>query len=626
LAAPSIARPYLQLRPVPVVEPPTSRQPRISAWIDRYPGRAFFALTAFYVAVVFILSSVKLLWLDELITLHIARLGSVSAIWHALAHGADPNPPLTHMLVLACMRLFGEHEFALRLPAMIGYWIGMLALFQFLRRWVSGTWALAGVAMSMSMAAFQYSYESRSYGIFYGLAMLAVYCWGRAVDPTTSSTRRWLALLGMVAALAAGISTSYFAVLAFFPIAAGEIALTLERWRQAGWREDSFLRSIQLRIWTGMAIAATPLLLFRSLIQHAIAEFGPHAWNKVSFDQVSDSYTEMVEYILFPLLALLLFAIVILVLSRFCAHCRASIRPRWIGSLATEQAYFKCSRLPFHQAVAVFSLMAYPILGYLVASIHGGMLSPRFVIPVCFGFAIAGTMACYRIFGHMRFAAVTLLLLCTVWFCVRESVIAYWYSEQKQCFYKVVDRFPIAEFPDGPIAIPDPLLALTFRHYAPPSLAARVVFPVDFPAIRHDRGDDSPEQNLWAGRNSIYHLPIVTLASLQHSAGKYVIVTHDQNWMLQDLLQHRYPIQRLDINTRATAIGGFTPLSHGPPVFYSAAGDKFFQTHPGFVLAPIPLQRAENLPAGKLSVAEGGDFSRSQYPVSLASARAAPGW
>ena len=598
----------------------------MSAWIDQHPALAFFALTVAYVAIVFIVSSMKLLWLDELITLHIARLGSLSAIWHALAHGADPNPPLSHLLVLGSMRLFGEHEFALRLPDMIGYWIGMLALFQFLRRWVSATWALAAVAMSMSMAAFQYSYESRSYGIFYGLAMLAVYCWAGAVDPTTSSTRRWVALVGMVAALATGISTSYFAVLAFLPIAAGEVAITLQRWRHASWKEDSFLHSIQFRIWGALAIAATPLLLFRPLIQLSIAEFAPHAWNKVSLDQVSDSYTEMVEYILFPILALLLFTIVVLVLSRFCAHCRASIRPRWIGTLATEHAYFKRSRLPLHEAVAVFALMGYPFLGYLVASIHGGMLSPRFVIPVCFGFAIAGTLACHRIFGHLRFAALSLLLICTVWFCVRESVIAYWYSEQKQCFYKVVDRFPMAEFPTGPIAIPDPLLALTFRHYAPPSLAARVVFPVDFPAIRHDRGDDSPEQNLWAGKGRIYHLPIVTLASLQHSAGKYVIITYDRNWMLQDLLQHRYPIERLDINTRASAIGGFTPLSHGLPVFYSAVGDKFFKSHPGFALAPIHIERAENLPTGKLSVAQGGPFTRHHSSMSTAPESAKPGW
>ena len=105
-----------------------------------------------------------------------------------------------------------------------------------------------------------------------------------------------------------------------------------------------------------------------------------------------------------------------------------------------------------------------------------------------------------------------------------------------------------------------------------------------------------------------------------------MIITYDGNWMLQDLLQHRYPIRRLDINTRATAIGGFTPLSHGTPVFYSAAGDKFFKTHPGFVLAPIQIEKAENLPTGKLSVGKGGPFSDSQQSGSRLPDRATPRW
>ena len=44
---------------------------------------------------------------------------------------------------------------------------------------------------------------------------------------------------------------------------------------------------------------------FRPLIARSIAQFAPYAWNKVSLDQVFDSYTEMVEIILFPILALL---------------------------------------------------------------------------------------------------------------------------------------------------------------------------------------------------------------------------------------------------------------------------------------------------------------------------------
>ncbi len=584
------------------------RLQRASGWINRNPGRAFLLLTIGYAGAVVALSCMKLLWLDELITLHIARLGSIAAIWHALAAGADPNPPLAHILVLACMRTFGEHTFVLRLPAMAGYWIGMLSLYLFLRRHVPAVWALAAVVMSMGMAAFEYSYESRSYGIFYGLTMLALYCWCCAADPASSSARRGAALAGMVLALTAAISTSYIAVLAFLPIAGGEVARTLQSIRDERWNPTRFKDAVQYRIWIALVLAATPLLAYRPLIQRSIAEFAPYAWNKVSLDQIADSYTEMVEFVLYALLALFVFAIVIRALSRFCVHCRGAIQPQWIGELATQQADAGSSTLPQPEAVAVFLLLAYPILGYIVASIHGGMLSPRFVIPVCFGFAIAGTLACFRIFGHMRVAGISLLLICIAWFGTRESIVGFWYMEQKQCFYKVLNRLPAGEFAGDPIVIPDPLMVLTFRYYAPPDLAARVVFPIDFPAIRLYRGEDSPEQNLWAGRNSIYHLPVVPLARFQRSAGKYLIVASDGNWLVQDLLHHRYPVKRLPINTRAVAIGGFTPLNHGTPVFYSSVGDRFFKTTPGFVLTPIRFRTIANLPSAKLGPAEGGPF------------------
>ena len=147
------------------------------------------------------------------------------------------------------------------------------------------------------------------------------------------------------------------------------------------------------------------------------------------------------------------------------------------------------------------------------------------------------------------------------WFISRESYVGYAYAEQRQSFYKVLDHLPQAEAklaPTAPIVIPDPLMALTFQHYAPPALAARVVFPVDFPAVRKYRGDDSPDENLWAGRNLIYNLPIVPLATFQRAAGNYLILASDDNWLVQDLRHHDYRVHRLPIDTRAEAIGGFT--------------------------------------------------------------------
>src|SRR5581483_8070791 len=147
-----------------------------------------------------------------------------------------------------------------------------------------------------------------------------------------------------------------------------------------------------------------------------------------------------------------------------------------------------------YEAAGVFFLMAYPILGYTIASIRGGMLSPRFVIPVCFGMAIAATVVAYTVFGHMRRAGVVFLCLMAAWFTCREAVVGYWYHQQKESFYKLLDRLPEAlqqVSADAPVVVPDSLLALPLQHYAPANIARRVVFPVDFPAIRRFRHDDS---------------------------------------------------------------------------------------------------------------------------------------
>lgn len=579
--------------------------------IDVVPGRAFVLLSAVYFLVVFCLSHAKLMWLDELITLHIAKHGGPAAIWDALAQGADPNPPVTHLLVHYSRDLFGDHAWAYRLPAMIGYWIGLLSLFSYLRRRLPGTWAIAGTLLSMCMAAFDYSYESRSYGIFYGLAMLAFLCWTSAVDPMRSTRARIVALAGLIVALAGGISTNYFAVLAFFPVAAGEATRTTVRARDRQEVDGSWkLRGVvDWRVWIAMAVAASPLIAYRGLIAHSIAQFAPYAFNKVSIDQLFDSYTEMVEIVLYPLLVLFVFSIGLWLgvgeAIDLCSPCRERVVPAWIHPLVERDGTLP---LPLHEAVGVFFLMAYPILGYIIASIRGGMLSPRFVIPVCFGFAIAGTVVAYHVFGHLRRASMVFLCLMTAWFICRESVIGYWYVQQKHCFYKVVNRLPeaLSKLPAGaPIAIPDPLLALTFQHYAPAEIAKREVFPVDFPAVREFRHDDSPEENLWAGRSLIYTLPIETMADFQRSAHAYLIIAGDGNWMLEDLWEHHYSVNRLPINTRATELGGFTPLARGVPAFYTASWDHPLADISSPLSLPIPFRAAENVPGARRN-SEGG--------------------
>ena len=590
-----------------------SRQAGIIAWLDAHPIRAFAVLTALYFVVVFTQSSFKLMWLDELITFHLARLNSLHSLWHALAMGADPNPPITYILVHWCGRIFGDHEWAYRAPAAVGCWIGLLSLFAFLKRRLCGSWAIFGCLVWMAMAAFDYSFESRSYGIFYGLAMLAFLCWTVAIDASGSSRTRWAGLAGMVVALAAGISTNYFAVLAFLPPAAGELVRSIVRARRRrpgslvefsrGRQRNRFraIAGIDFAVWIGFAIAAAPLLLYRPLIAHSIAQFAPYAWNKVSLEQVFDSYTEMVEVILYPILALLMLGGVIFFTKERVLAARGEsgsrLLPRWAEAMFARHE--RRSPLTPHEAAGVFVFMAYPICGYIIASIRGGMLSPRFVIPVCYGFAIAAAIVARYLFRNSRLVPVFLLCVACAWFLSREAVVGYWYMQQKGSFYRVVTTLEQAEEPmpaGSPIVIADPLLALTFEHYAPAELTKRVVFPVDFPAIRYFRHDDSPEENLWAGRNLLYSLPIVTMAEFERTAGRYLVIADEKNWMLQDLAKHRYGVSRLPVETSAEDIGGFTPLAHGVPEFYEAEGDRNPAQKKLYSRPPAPFKVPQNLP------------------------------
>ena len=90
--------------------------------------RAFGLLTLWYLVINAALSACKLLWLDELLTVHVARAPTFGVIWRALQAGADPNPPLTDFAVHACIRVFGAHTYVYRMPAILGYWLGMWAL------------------------------------------------------------------------------------------------------------------------------------------------------------------------------------------------------------------------------------------------------------------------------------------------------------------------------------------------------------------------------------------------------------------------------------------------------------------------------------------------------------------
>ncbi len=501
--------------------------------INRNPGRVVLAISLVYFAMAGLLAGLKLLWFDEFITFYVAKLNGVPAIWHALSHGVDPNPPLLHILVMASMRLFGDGPLAVRLPAILGEWIGLFSLYVFLRRRVPTIFAAAGMCFFMATDAFEYSYEGRPYALTLGFAMLSLVAWRSAVE----GRYRVLACFALAITLAAGLSSNYFAVLAFFPIAAGELVRNLER------------RKFELRVWLALAAGALPIVFYLPLINHAIAQFSPYAWNKPHLGFLLDGYASTVEVILWP--ALLLLAI----------GAASSIRNRRSPGPALEPV------LPRHEVVAVAIQMAYPLIGLALAVARAGMISPRCVLPVCYGFAISVAVAGYRLFARHSLGALLLLGLCLTWAVARDAVCAYWLVNQRAAFYHVRDALPSARS----IVVSDSLLVLPLQYYSPRQIASQIAFPLDFNAVRRYKKEDSPEENLWAGR-AIFPVPILPLNEFESATPRYLIVASSNNWLLQKLAAEGRPAQKLPIQTNSKDITGFTPLCHGEAFLFDMPG------------------------------------------------------
>jgi hypothetical protein len=461
-------------------------------------------VSAFLMAAV--VASVRLLWFDELMTVYIAKTGSLRGIWLALKMGADPNPPLSSTVVMLSTRLFGDSEFAVRLPSIIAGTVTVACLFRFLNRRMSVVASAIGTLFFMSTRAFDYSYEARSYALTLCFCILSLSLWRTAVE----GKHRIVACAGLSLSLALGISSNYFAVLAFFPIAAGEVVRAIVYKRR------------ELRIWLALAFGGLPIVLYLPLVKGAVNRFAPYAWNKPNWFAVNESYNLLLDASLQIVFALCVAGASVYLYQRYCE--RKQMTPLF----------------PAHELAAILILIAYPVLGYLLAVIRAGMFSPRFVLPMCFGIAIAAALSVERLFSRSSMAMLTVLVASGCWMLARNAYTASGLLEQREAFFHLQDALP----QEGLLVVSDSLLALPLYHYSPPAIAERIVFPFNLKAIRKFKGDDSAEQNLWAGR-SILPLKVELLDDIACSAPNCYIIAPGGNWLVRKLAFDANPAHQL---------------------------------------------------------------------------------
>lgn len=493
---------------------------------SRHFAWPLFALLSFYVIIVVAQSVLKLIWGDELFTLYIARTGSLQSIWHALKAGADPNPPLTHLSVLLSTRLFGINALALRLPSIVYVGVALVSLWSILLRFVAKSFAAIGVLAFMCTRGFDYSYDARSYAPMLGFAMLSLALWFASADH--GGLRRAGLLALMATALAAGIFSNYYCVLAFFPIAAGQTTQDIQR------------RRIAIPVWLALALAALPLLTLLPLIRHNISEFGPYAWNRPRLSMISLSYFELVEGILWPTL---LFAIL---------------------------TFFRRTRtlmLPPPALAALITLLAYPFLGYLIAIGGAGMISPRCVAPVCCGVGLLASLTMSCLFSSDSRSVRIVLTILVLWVVARESFCATLLFEQRRAFMHIREKTERLDH-NRPILVADSSLVLPLYFYSSPATASQIVFPIDFRAIHEFEKDDSGEQNLWAGRYGVFPFPVVPFSRPE---APVLVIARSDGWLAHLLVRSGVTLAPTEFDPAWDKVGGvFSPMAHSETRFIDA--------------------------------------------------------
>jgi hypothetical protein len=397
------------------------------------------------------------LWHDEIFTLYLARLHDLRSLWLALLDGVDLNPPAYYVLVHYTLRFIDAESVAVRLPAALGFSLMLLSTWAFVgTRLGLAAGGLAAALVSLSGAGV-YAYEGRPYGLILGCAAVAGLAWQRAA----LSRRRSIWLVTIALTLALALSAHYYAVLLLMPLALGEATNTVVD------------RKVDTPVWVAIVSPLAVFIVWWPLVLTA-RSWSARFWARPSLPQVLDVYRHILESLALPL-----------VLSVAGAAVAVTIVRSWRPSKTVGSRLPRAIPLP--ELVFLVSLLALPIIGWVVAWSLTGAWHERYFIPWVIGFAGLVAISVHES-GVVVLHAVAAVILAL--FVARESVrVVEWRHKP--------DVVPMVSLADRegqralPILVSDGVVFVQLAHYAPPTLASRLWYPLKSPALIAKTGTDT---------------------------------------------------------------------------------------------------------------------------------------
>jgi hypothetical protein len=458
--------------------------------------------TVVYVIPTVYLARLKLFWDDEFFTLYISRTSSWHDLLQALATGADQHPPsfyyLTHLLTI----VFGSNHVTWRLPAILGFWLLCICLYEIVRDLTTPEWAAVAIFFPLSTGFYYYASEARGYGMVCGFAALAMLSWLRS----TAYRKRMVYIPLLAVALAAAVASHYYAILIVIPLALGELVRT------------RYIGRIDWAIWIAFTAACVPILAFLGTIRSARGYSG-HFWAIPVWSDAISFYPNE-----FGLGACALLGTLAIALSF-----------RMIRRSRTEEpsAALRGRAWNAWQAVAVCTLAALPLPTILLAKFVTHGFTSRYCISAMVGVIV---LLFYFVSRSAlgRSAAAIGIIACVFVFVLQARQSKLRFEEVRTEMNK--DITVLSSLPDAPIAVMEVSVIHRLSYYAPRRLASRLVYVADPSSSISYLGQDTVDRGLLDLR---FWFPINIVRAdsfLTDNAQFYVYgATNTWSWLTFDL-------------------------------------------------------------------------------------------
>jgi Dolichyl-phosphate-mannose-protein mannosyltransferase len=416
----------------------------------------------------------KTLWIDEILTKTISSQANVSAIWNALARGADGQPPLFFLIERIFSTLIGNEYIAYRLPSILGFSCTLICTFFFVKKRSSGIHALICTSVLVVTPLFTlYAADARPYSLVIASVSIALICYQQA------PAARWM--IGMGLSLAMALSLHYYAVFVLVPFAAAEVALSCRT------------KQLRLSVWLALFSALIPFGASWSLLMQNKKLMGAYYWSPSTLLGAASSYSTFlnVGFAWGVAVGGILFLVVLGSLV--------------LRALPNDRAQY-IERVPFHEHVLVAGLIGLPMIVFTVTKLaHGGMVD-RYLLSVVLGIAISVSYVLSRFNRTGVLMVATLILLS---FTAQE--VLFWYAQLKIPFVPTARADYLARLvnsvprKDLPVVVSDGVEYVEIWHVAPPEMKRRIVALVDLPNSIVFAGSDNVDKDLLVWRS---YLPL----------------------------------------------------------------------------------------------------------------------